>query len=151
MPKPLSDDLRCRILEAYARKEGSQSELARRFGVSFEFVRKLRKQFRKTGQMERVPQARHNAPSRRTASVRELLRTRLREQPDGTLAELGERLQAHSVDASRSPLSPTLRRMGLRRKKVPSRAAARHGRKPQAARRVPREACRDRAGEADIS
>lgn len=65
---PLSDDLRRRILEAYAREEGSQAHLARRFQVSFEFVRK---QFRQTEQMERMPQARHNAPSRMTASARE--------------------------------------------------------------------------------
>jgi len=39
MRKPLSDDLRCRILEAYQRKQGSQQELSLRFGVSFEYVR----------------------------------------------------------------------------------------------------------------
>jgi len=117
MPKGLSDDLRCRILEAYARKEGSQAQLARRFGVSFEFVRKLRKQLRQTGQMERRPQSRHNAPSRMTASVREQLRAWLREQPDRTLAELGEQLEAQSVQASRSLICLTLRQMGLRQKK----------------------------------
>jgi hypothetical protein len=42
MPKALSDDLRCRILQAYLRREGSQAELSRRFGVSFEYVRKIR-------------------------------------------------------------------------------------------------------------
>jgi transposase-like protein len=46
MPKALSDDLRCRILEAYARGEGSQRELAQRFGVSFEYLRKVRRQWR---------------------------------------------------------------------------------------------------------
>lgn len=117
MPKPLSDDLRCRILEAYARKEGSQAELASRFEVSYEFVRKLRKQFRRTGKMERVPQARHNAPSRMTAAVREQLRAWLREQPDRTLAELGEQLQAQSVKASRSLISLTLCQMGMGQKK----------------------------------
>ena len=117
MPKALSDDLRCRVLEAYAGKEGSQAELARRFGVSFEWVRKLRKQFRQTGQMERRPQSRHNAPSRMTASVRAQLRGWLREQPDRTLAELGEQLQAQSVQASRSLIALTLHQMGLRLKK----------------------------------
>lgn len=132
MPKPLSDDLRRRILEAYARKEGSQAELARRFQVSFEFVRKLRKQLRKTGRMERIPQARHNAPSRMTGSVREQLHAWLREQPDRTLSELGELLAAHSVPASRSLISLTLQQMGLRQKKSPS--TPRSGtRKPTAA------------------
>lgn len=117
MPKALSDDLRCRILEAYARKEGSQCELSRRFGVSFAFVSKLRGQFRRTGQMERMPQARHNAPSRMTPLVREQLRLWLREQPDLTLAELGELLEAQSVEASRSLICLTLQQMGLRQKK----------------------------------
>jgi transposase-like protein len=52
MPKALSDDLRCRILEAYSRGEGSQRELAQRFGVSFEYVRKVRWQLRQNGQMK---------------------------------------------------------------------------------------------------
>jgi transposase len=34
MAKPLSDDLRCRILQAYERKEGSRRQLALRFKVS---------------------------------------------------------------------------------------------------------------------
>ena len=53
MPKPLSDDLRCRILQAYLRQEGSQMELSRRFGVSFEYVRKIRRHWRLSGRMER--------------------------------------------------------------------------------------------------
>jgi transposase-like protein len=53
MPKPLSDDLRCRILQAYLRGEGSQAELSRRFGVSFEYVRKIRRHWRLSGRMER--------------------------------------------------------------------------------------------------
>ena len=43
MPNPLSDDLRCRILQAYLRGEGLPAELSRRFGVSFEYVRKIRR------------------------------------------------------------------------------------------------------------
>jgi transposase len=85
MPKALSDDLRSRIMEAYARKEGSWAQLANRFGVSFEFDRKLRKQFRQTGQMKRRPRSRRNALSRMTAAVREQSRSGLREQPDRTL------------------------------------------------------------------
>ena len=84
MPKALSDDLRCRILEAYSRGEGSQRELAQRFGVSFEYVRKVRWQLRQNGQMKRVPQSRHGPLSRMTAAVQERLRGWLREQPDRT-------------------------------------------------------------------
>lgn len=120
MPKALSDDLRCRIVEAYARGEGSQRELAQRFGVSFEYVRKVRRQWRQSGQMNRVPQSRHGPLSRMTEAVKERLRGWLREQPDRTLAELGEQLQDYGVGASRSRISQTLRAMGLRLKKSPS-------------------------------
>ena len=117
MPKPLSDDLRCRILAAYARNEGSQQELARRFGVSFEYVRKIRKQWRLNGRMERVAQSRRGPLSRMTEAVREQLRGWLREQPDRTLAELGEQLRAGGIVASRSRISQTLQQMDLRLKK----------------------------------
>jgi transposase len=117
MPKPLSDDLRCRILQAYLRQEGSQAELARRFGVSFEYVRKIRRQWRLSGRMERQPQSRHGRLSRITAPVKEQLRDWVREQPDRTLAELGEQLHAHGVAVSRSRVSQILQQMGLRLKK----------------------------------
>ena len=87
--------------------------------MSFEFVRKLRRQFWQTGQVERRPQSRHNAPSRMIAAVREQLRSWLREEPDRILAELGEQLEAHSVQTSRSLICLTLRQMGLGQKKVP--------------------------------
>ena len=128
MPKPLSDDLRCRIVQAYVRREGSRAELARRFGVSFEYVRKVLRQWRSSGQMERVPQARHGRLSRITEAVKEQLRAWVREQPDRTLAELGEQLRAHGVPVSRSRISQVLGQMGLRLKKsrsTPASATAR--------------------------
>jgi len=120
MPRPLSDDLRCRILEAYQRKEGSQRQLAQRFGVSFEYVRKIRRQWRLSGKMERVAQLRHGPQSRITEPVKEQLRGWLREQPDRTLAELGEQLRSSGVEASRSRISQVLWAMGLVLKKSPS-------------------------------
>jgi transposase len=117
MAKPLSDDLRCRILQAYERKEGSQRELARRFGVSFEYVRKIRRQRRRSGQMERVAQSRHGRLSRFTEAVKERLHGWLREQPDLTESELRERLAGSGVQASKSRVGQVLRQMGLRRKK----------------------------------
>lgn len=117
MAKPLSDDLRCRILQAYQRKQGSQQQLARRFGVSFEYVRKIRRHWRRSGQMNRTPQSRHGRLSRVTEAAKERLRGWLREQPDRTLAELGEQLQAVGVQVSRSRISQVLQQMGLGRKK----------------------------------
>jgi transposase len=124
MPKALSDDLRWRILEAYARQEGSQSELARRFGVSFEYVRKVRKQWRRSGRMERVAQSRHGRLSRVTEAVTEQLRGWVGAQPDRTLAELGEQLHTSGVGLSRSRISQVLHQMGLGLKKSRSTPAS---------------------------
>jgi transposase len=120
MPKAYSDDLRCRILLAYERKEGSERRLAQRFGVSFEYVRKIRRQFRKSEKMERAEQSRHGPPSRFTDAVKEQMRVWLREQPDRTLAELGELLRSIGVVAKRSRISQVLREMGMVLKKSPS-------------------------------
>lgn len=117
MPEPLSDDLRCRILQAYLRQEGSQRELARRFGVSFEYVRKIRKQWRRSGRMERMRQRRHGPASRIAAAEKEKLRGWVREQPDQTLAELSERFHAGGVSVRRSRVCQILQQMGLRLKK----------------------------------
>jgi transposase len=117
MAKPLSDDLRCRILQAFERKEGSRRQLALRFGVSFEYVRKIRRQQRRSGCMGRVAQSRHGQLSRFTAAVKELLGGWLREQPDLTEAELRERLAGTGVQTSKSRVGQVLRQMGLRRKK----------------------------------
>ena len=43
MARPYSDDLRRRILEAYAREEGTEPELAQRFRVSLSYVQKIRR------------------------------------------------------------------------------------------------------------
>jgi len=117
MPEPLSDDLRCRILGAYARREGSQLELARRFGVSFEYVRKIGKQWRRSGRMERVRQQRHGPASVIAAVEKEKLRGWVEEQPDQTLAELSGRFHGSGVSVGRSRVCQILEQMGLRRKK----------------------------------
>ena len=117
MPKAFSDDLRRRILQAYERREGSQRELAERFGVGWEYVRKIRKQWRQSGQMERKPQARHGPLSRITEEAKANLRSWLQQQPDRTLAELREQWQASGVSVSRSRVGQVVQQMGLRRKK----------------------------------
>jgi transposase len=98
--------------------------LARRFGVGFEYVRKIRRQQRRSGQMERVPQSRHGRLSRFTEAVQARLRGWLREQPDLTAAELRERLAGSGVQASKSRVGQVLRQMGERRKKNASRRRA---------------------------
>ena len=67
--------------------------------------------------MERRPQSRHGRLSRITAVVKEQLRDWVREQPDRTLAELGEQLHARGIAVSRSRVSQILHQMGLGLKK----------------------------------
>ena len=103
---------------AYAGGGVSLRALAERFAVSFEYVRKIRKQQLRTGRMERVPQARHGPASRVTVAVQQQLRGQVREQPDLTLAELQQRLRKTAgVPMSKSLLWLWLQRLGLRVKK----------------------------------
>lgn len=103
---------------AYAGGGVSLRALAERFAVGFEYVRKIRKQQLRTGQMERVPQARHGPASRVTVAVQQQLRGQVREQPDLTLAELQQRLRKTAgVPMSKSLLWLWLQRLGLRVKK----------------------------------
>jgi len=64
MGRAFSDDLRTRIGVADERGEGSCRVLAKRFGVSWEYVRKVRQQRRKNNSSARRPQSRYGVPSR---------------------------------------------------------------------------------------
>ena len=55
MANPYSDDLRRRILEAYAQGEGTQQQLAGRFRVSVGYVAKIRSQQLRTGREQCRP------------------------------------------------------------------------------------------------
>jgi len=124
MARPFSDDLRRRILQAYVQGEGTQAELAQRFCVSLDYVRKIHRQWRRTGKMERVPHRPGRKP-RFTEPIRERLRGWLQQQPDLTLAELQEKLsqEAH-LGVSIPSLWTVLRKMGLRLKKSHSMPAS---------------------------
>jgi transposase len=132
MPRPYSDDLRCKLLQVYERSDLGLEELAEQFGVSYGYTKKIRRQQLQLGQRERVPQSRYGPVSRVSAEVQAQLRAELRRQPDLTLAELGERLQ-HSLGLrlSKTRWSEVLLRLGLRRKKNrftrPSRTAPKPG------------------------
>lgn len=118
MARAFSDDLRCRILQAYEGGGVSLRQLAERFGVSWEYARKIRKHQLRYGQMERVVQKRHGPVSRVTPEVQQYLRSQLRARPDLTLWDLQRQLQKdRQVRLSTSLLGLWLQRMGLRRKK----------------------------------
>lgn len=122
MPRAYSDDLRCKILQAYEGTEIGLEQLAKQFGVSYGFTKKIRRQQLKWARMERPGQRVHGPMSRVTEAVQEHLRQQLRDQPDRTLAELGRQLQQQMrVQLSKTRLCLELQRMGLRRKKNAAR------------------------------
>jgi len=117
MPRAYSNDLRRKVLEAYAAGKGSQRVLAEGFGVSKGWVEKITRQQRQNGQMERVEQ-RHGPRSRVTEAVEAYLCEQLLAAPDRTLAEWQRVLrETHRLQLSVTQLWRVLKRMGLRLKK----------------------------------
>jgi transposase len=117
MAKAYSDDLRRRFLSAYEHGEGTLEELAKRFMVSLPYGKKLRCQFQRNGQMERVEQQR-GTPRKLLDEPREQLRRWLLAVPDLTLEQLREKLdQERGLTISRAQVARALKRMGLRLKK----------------------------------
>ena len=118
MGRAYSDDLRVRILEADERGEGSCRVLAKRFGVSWEYVRKLRRQQAATGQKARVAQSRYGIRSKVTEPVKTHMLGLVKSQPDLTLSELRERIRSDKgVSMSWGLVHLWVRRLGLRLKK----------------------------------
>jgi len=117
MALPYSDDLRCKLLEAYEAGVGSLRELADQFRVSWGYSKKIRAHQVRTGNKGRVVQQRHGPPSRVPEAVQENLHAWLNAQPDLTEEELRERLAVSGGMVSKSYVGKVLRKMGMRRKK----------------------------------
>ena len=150
MPQPYSDDLRSKLLESYEAGVGSLRELAAQFRVSWGYSKKIRAHQVRTGNKTRPEQFRHGPESCMSEAVRENLRNWLREQPDLTEAELGERLAAAGVQVSKSRVGQVLRQMGLGRKKNRSMRSNETARPTASGARNSSKHRRDRAGEADF-
>jgi transposase len=115
--KPISNDLRRRIIEAIQANEESQPEIAERFSVSLSMLEKLWHRFRTTGSYETKPQAGGRARLLKAEEV--YIRAEVAAQPDITLAELSSQVLARNNQAAISlmTMSNELRRLGLPRKK----------------------------------
>jgi len=125
MPQAYSDDLRSKLLKAYAAGRGSLEELARQFGVSYGYSKKIRRQQLESGRLERPRQLRHGPAGRLSAEIKQHLRGAVARQPDVTLAELKQQLwEFHQVQISQSRLWYWLRGLGLRHKKNAARSGA---------------------------
>jgi transposase len=118
MAKAYSNDLRCKLLTAYDRGQGSLRALSELFSVSYDWAKKISSQRLHSQKMERVAQSRHGIVSRVTASVESDLLRQLREHPDCTLAELQKGLQQSlGVSFSNQHLWRVLKRLNVRLKK----------------------------------
>ena len=119
MAAPFSRDLRERVLAAYDRGERTKP-IAKMFGVSPAWARRLKQTRRETGRTDPLPMGGATVVKIDMARLAELVQ----EQPDATLRELRERL---GNVCSESAVCMALQRLGLsykkRRSTRPSRTA----------------------------
>ena len=113
MQRPISLDLRQRILASYDHEEGTRDEIARRYRVSLGMVKKLLQQRRRTGDIG----PRHHRSGRKPLIIavhRRKMQELLGRKPDLTLSELR---QAVALDCTLPAIHYVLKKMGLTYKK----------------------------------
>lgn len=114
MARAYSDDLRGKVLAAYAAGKGTLKELADRFGVSYGWVAKIHAMELRTGSRLRPPQASRGRPTRIDG---ELVGRLVKQRPDIVLHELRQELAKAGTAVSIAHLARVLGRLGLRLKK----------------------------------
>ena len=117
MAAAYSIDLREKILSAWQGKEGSQRGLAKRFKVSFSFIKDLLHQYKETGTI--IPRKQGgDRRSKLKEQEQELLKKIVSKQNDIYLREIQSIIQEKTgIDVSLSSLCRTLQKLELRRKK----------------------------------
>ena len=111
--KTYSMDLRTRVWQACQQKQGTEKEMAERFGVSIDWVRKIKRLHRETGSIAPLP----NGGDRRsifTGKLQEQLKQVIDKHPDATLNELRELCD---VKCSHVTVWRALKKIGYTRKK----------------------------------
>lgn len=111
--RPLSLDLRERIVAAYEAGEGTKSEIGRRFSVTGQVVGKLVRQKQELGTLEPQTHRRGRKPAVEGKKLKQL-RAHLEKYPDATVLE---RREALGLKCSEKTLWQTLRKLGWRFKK----------------------------------
>jgi putative transposase len=114
MTRPLSNDLRTRVVSAVVAGESCRS-VAARFGVVVSSVVKWSQRYRATGSVAPGKMGGHRKPV--LAPYRDFIIERLRQTPHLTLHGLQEELAARGVRVSHNAVWLFLRREGLRFKK----------------------------------
>ncbi len=110
-------DLRQRIVNAYEQGAGSIAQIAAMFSVGQTFVKKMLRQWRETGNLAPLP---HGGGRSATLGARHLrlLQSKVRHEPDISLAELQAHMQAEAhLLVSPATLSRALADLDLPRKK----------------------------------
>ena len=113
--KPLSLDLRERIVDAYEAGGVGFSEVGRRFSVSRQVVSKLVRQKQELGTLQPQVHKRGRKPAI-TGEKKEQLLRHLKEHPDATVVE---RIETLGLECVEKTAWQTLRGMGWRYKKSP--------------------------------
>jgi transposase len=111
--RPISLDLRERILAAYDRGDVTRPEVATRFGVSLGLVKKLLQQRRHTGTIATRYQRCGRKPGV-AAQAQRPLRALVAKKPDLTLREMRETL---ALDCTLPAIHYVLAKLGLTYKK----------------------------------
>jgi len=119
MTRPLSNDLRSRVIAALGDGESCRS-VAARFGVAVSSVVKWSQRYRATGSVAPGQIGGHRRPI--LEPHRAFIIERIRQTPHLTLHGLKEELAARGVKVSHNAVWLFLRREGLRFKKNPARA-----------------------------
>jgi transposase len=111
--RPLSNDLRQRILDAVDHREGSQRELAERFAVNPSTIVRLLQLRRQTGSAAPRPHGGGTPPTLDPDAL-ERLRQLVRDDPEATLEQYRQRL---GIEGSIMIIWRGLKRLGITRKK----------------------------------
>jgi len=115
--KAYSLDLRERVVAAYEKGKNTIAEVAEQFSVGETFLKKMLRQKRQTGSLERLPQL-AGAKKVLSRTHRLWLAKQIKEQPDATLVELQTSLlEKKKKSVSPATISRELQELRLGRKK----------------------------------
>lgn len=95
--KPYSMDLRERVVAGCDAREGTRGQIAKRFGVSERWMRRLLQRRKETGSFAAFPQNPGRKPKLNERQMGQLQRL-VQRRPDATLRELKEGLKVRMTD-----------------------------------------------------